>query len=142
MLQDCCQKDEAEELQKLFGFQPIDVVPAEYCVTLVWDALDETVEHKRDGVRLRPLQMKDDSVDLLKLRKGAPRAVLVVMSEGMHSPQSSATPPLGWNGAMQVEDVPWNTNGYCHLAQDQRLKSHLEVFRRKKQIAVVYAYHS
>ena len=54
------------------------------------------------------------------------------MFEGMHSPQSSAIPPLGWNGAMQVEDVPWNTNGYRHLAQDQRLKSHLEVFRRRE----------
>ena len=55
------------------------------------------------------------------------------MTEGMHSPQSSGIPPLGWNGAMQVEDVPWNANGYRHLAQDQRLKNQLEVSKERNR---------
>ena len=39
---------QTEEVQALFGFPPIDVIPAEHYVTQLWDALDQTVVHKRN----------------------------------------------------------------------------------------------
>ena len=46
------------------------------------------------------------------------RAILVHSGSDSIEPQSPAIPPLGWKGAVHVENVPWNTNSYRHLAQD------------------------
>ena len=72
------------------------------------------------------------SVESRMLSVTSPSSLL--MSDRRHSPKSAAIHALGWNGAMQVEGVPRNTNGYRHLAQDPRLKSYLEVFRRREAV--------
>ena len=54
-------------------------------------------------------------------------------------PLSLSYPTIRAVGDLHVEAVPWNANGHRHLAQDQRLKCHLEVGWRKEQTAVVHA---